>query len=298
MAATLPEKSLPQKSDFSAYHSETEETWCPGCGDFGVLRGLLSALSALGKKPEEVVLVSGIGCSSNLPHFARTYGFHTLHGRGLPVASGVRLANPDLTVVYTGGDGDGYGIGVGHFVHAARRNLDLTYIVMNNQVYGLTTGQASPTTAKGTKTKSTPHGCPEVEVNPMALALASGASFVSRGFSGDPKHLADLIRQAIEHRGFALVDVFSPCVTFNKVNTYPWFRQRLYKLGPEHDAADPVAAWAKALEGGDRIPIGVLYRAERPTYEEGEPAFARGPPAKQKLELTEAEWRALLDDLV
>lgn len=291
-------ETAPGKVDIGLYHSDTEETWCPGCGDFGVLRGLLSALAVLDKKTEEVVLVSGIGCSSNLPHFARPYGFHTIHGRGLPVASGIRLANPELTVVYTGGDGDGYGIGVGHFVHACRRNLDMTYIVMNNQVYGLTTGQASPTTAKGTKTKSTPEGCPEEPVNPMALALAAGATFVSRGFSGDPKHLADLIRQAMEHKGFALVDVFSPCVTFNKVNTYPWFRQRVYKLGPEHDASDAKAAWAKALEWGGKIPIGVLYRAERPTYEEGEPALARGPPAKQDLHLTEAEWLALLSDLI
>ncbi|MEM3085749.1 MAG: 2-oxoacid:ferredoxin oxidoreductase subunit beta [Halobacteria archaeon] len=285
------------KIEITHYQSETDITWCPGCGDFGVLRGLLTALASLGKRLEETVIVSGIGCSSNLPHFARPYGFHTIHGRGLPVASGVRLANPDLTVVYTGGDGDGYGIGMGHFIHACRRNLDLTYIVMNNQVYGLTTGQASPTTAKGVRTKSTPGGSPEEPVNPMALALAAGASFVSRAFSGDPRHMAEVIQAALEHRGFALVDVFSPCVTFNKVNTYPWFRQRVYKLGPEHDPSDPGAAWAKAMEWGDKIPLGVLYRAGRPTYEEGEPALARGPPAKQDLRLTDAEWKALLNDL-
>ncbi|MDX1534352.1 MAG: thiamine pyrophosphate-dependent enzyme, partial [Thermoplasmata archaeon] len=167
--------------------SDTKVTWCPGCGDFGVLNATLKAIQATQLDPKDLVVVSGIGCSSNFPHFLRSYGFHGIHGRVMPVATGIRLANPDLTVIATGGDGDGYGIGLGHFIHAMRRNFDLTYIVMNNEIYGLTTGQASPTSEKGHVTKSTPWGSIEWPVNPIALALSAGASYISRGFSGDPK---------------------------------------------------------------------------------------------------------------
>src|SRR6266852_5296124 len=190
------------------YQSDVEPDWCPGCGDFGVLRALEIAAGKLGIKPKDLVVVSGIGCSSNLPGFIHTYGVHSLHGRAVAVATGIKLANHDLKVVITGGDGDGYGIGIGHFIHAMRRNLDLTYIVMDNQIYGLTTGQASPTTEKGHKTKSTPRGNVELPINPMALALVSGATYVARGFSGEAKHLAELIAGGIMHKGFSLVDVF------------------------------------------------------------------------------------------
>ncbi len=247
--------------------------WCPGCGDYGILDALRRALAELGIPNERVVVVSGIGCSSQLPHFMKTYGIHGIHGRALPIATGVKLANPDLTVIVMGGDGDGYAIGTNHLVHAARRNVDITYIVSNNQVYGLTTGQMAPTTLKGVKTRSTPYGSVDDPVNPLALAIASGATYVARGFSGDPAHLAGLIKGGIEHRGFALIDVLSPCVTFNRVNTYDWFKARVYKLEESgHDPADLMQAMAKALEWPTvdpygKIPIGVIYRAERPTYD-------------------------------
>ncbi|MDE1821734.1 MAG: 2-oxoacid ferredoxin oxidoreductase [Euryarchaeota archaeon] len=265
------------------YKSSTKPTWCPGCGDYGVVASVERALSSLQVPPHEVVVVGGIGCSSNLPHFLSSYGFHGLHGRAMPVAEGVKLANHGLHVIVTGGDGDGWGIGLGHALHAMRRNLDLTYIVMDNEIYGLTTGQASPTSTMGQKTKSTPQGVIEEPVNPISLSLAAGATYVARGFSGDPKQLSDLIAGGIKHRGFALIDVFSPCVTYNPLNTFDFFRQRLYKLDSAgHDPSDLVKAHAKALEWGDRIPTGLFYRVERPTYEELEPALKPGPLVHQK----------------
>jgi 2-oxoglutarate ferredoxin oxidoreductase subunit beta len=250
------------------------------------LNALQKACADLNLNPHEVMVVSGIGCSSNLPGFFNSYGVHSLHGRSLPVAQGTKLANHDMTVIAAGGDGDGYGIGVGHFIHAIRRNIDMTYIVMNNQIYGLTTGQTSPTTERMTKTKSTPTGSLESSLNPLALSLAGGASFVARGFSGEPMHLAEIFKKAIQHKGFAHVDVFSPCVTFNKTNTYPFFKQRVYKLEDEnHDAQNFEGAMKKAQEWGDRIPIGVFYAKERPTYEEGETALMDGALAKQPFRL-------------
>jgi 2-oxoglutarate/2-oxoacid ferredoxin oxidoreductase subunit beta len=262
--------------------SDTKPTWCPGCGDYGVVAAVEMAVKKLQLPAHEVVIVSGIGCSSNLPHFLSAYGFHGIHGRALPVAEGIRWANHQLTVVATGGDGDGFGIGAGHFVHAMRRNVDLVYVVMDNQIYGLTTGQASPTSTMGQKTKSTPTGVIEHPVNPLALALASGATYVARGFSGDVKHMADLIANGIRHKGFAFVDALSPCVTYNKLNTFDWFRQRVYKLeGAGHDPTNLVTAWERALEWGDKLPIGLFYRTERPSYEELEEVLAAGPLVHQ-----------------
>jgi 2-oxoglutarate ferredoxin oxidoreductase subunit beta len=278
-----------------AYEGPVHPDWCPGCGDYGVLKALQKALAYLQIDPSQVVVVSGIGCSSNLPGFIRAYGFHGLHGRALPVAEGIKLANPRLHVIVTGGDGDGYGIGMGHFIHAMRRNLDITYIVMNNQIYGLTTGQVSPTSMKGVRTKSTPYGNIEPPVNPIALALMSGATYVARGFSGDPNHLASLVAHGIRHRGFALIDVFSPCVTFNNVNTYAWFRQRVYRLEDEgHDPSDFARAVEKSLEFGDRIPIGLFYQFEAETYEDLEPAYKRGVPVDQPLGLSPEEGARLI----
>src|SRR5437773_1251566 len=205
------------------YAGPVEPDWCPGCGDFGVLKAIKMAAGRLGVAPKDLVIVSGIGCSSNLPGFIHTYGVHSLHGRAVAVASGIKLGNHDLKVVATGGDGDGYGIGVGHFIHAMRRNLDMTYVVMNNEIYGLTTGQTSPTSLLGHKTKSTPFGNIENPLNPVGVALMAGATFVARGFSGDAKTLATLIQGGIEHKGFSFIDVQSPCVTYNKLNTYDWF---------------------------------------------------------------------------
>lgn len=276
--------------ELHTYKSEIKPTWCPGCGDYAVLNALQKAIHALQLEPWNVLIVSGIGCSSNLPHFLSTYGFHSIHGRAVPVASGAKLANPDLHVIITGGDGDGYGIGLGHTLHAMRRNLDVTYIVMNNQIYGLTTGQASPTSEKGMKTKSTPTvGVIENPIDPISLAISSGATFVARTFSGDVKHMAELVQRAIEHKGFSLVDCLSPCVTYNKVNTYDFFRERVYYLEKEgHDPRDVRAAFAKAIEWPmiqrERIPIGLFYEnKDVPTYEELEPALRKGPLVKQPL---------------
>jgi 2-oxoglutarate ferredoxin oxidoreductase subunit beta len=244
-----------------------------------------------------MLLISGIGCSSNLVGFIYAYGVHSLHGRALPVATGAKLANHNLKVVITGGDGDGYGIGVGHFIHAARRNLDLTYIVMDNEIYGLTTGQASPTTAEGHKTKTTPRGNVEMPINPLALALTTGATFVARGFAGQPAQLTSLIEQGIAHKGFALIDVFSPCVTYNKVNTYSWFKERVYNLKdeePDGDVTDFSYAMTKAMEFGSRIPIGLLYKTEKPTYEDTEPVLLNGPLVDQPLGIK----KELFDELL
>src|SRR6266702_6725191 len=203
-----------------SYKGKIHPDWCPGCGDFSVLSALQAALFELGLKPHQVLVVSGIGCSSNLPGFINSYGMHTLHGRSLAVGTGAKLGNHELKVICTGGDGDGYGIGGNHFVHSMRRNVDLTYIVMNNQIYGLTTGQISPTSTKGMKTKSTPIGSVENPIFPVSLAIAAGATYVARGYTGQVKHLVDLIKGGIQNKGFALIDAFSPCVTFNLDNTH------------------------------------------------------------------------------
>jgi 2-oxoglutarate ferredoxin oxidoreductase subunit beta len=262
------------------YAGPVDPDWCPGCGDFGVLKAIKKAAGSLGIPPEALLVVSGIGCSSNLPGFIHAYGMHTLHGRAVPIATGARLANTDLHVVVAGGDGDGYGIGVGHMLHAMRRNVNLTYVVMDNQVYGLTTGQASPTTLMEAHTKSTPAGTHELPLNPVLLALATGCGYVARGFSGEPAHLAGLIAGGMAHDGFALVDVFSPCVTYNHINTYPYFRERVHKLedASGYDPTDLDAALTAAREWGERIPIGLLYRDTRPAYEALDPALAEGPP--------------------
>ncbi|HXW67791.1 MAG TPA: thiamine pyrophosphate-dependent enzyme [Thermoplasmata archaeon] len=277
--------------------SDTKPTWCPGCGDFGVVAAVEAALKRLGIPSYNVVIVSGIGCSSNLPHFLSSYGYHGIHGRVLPVAEGIRWANHGLTVIGTGGDGDGFGIGAGHFVHAMRRNVDLTYVTMDNQIYGLTTGQASPTSQMGQKTKSTPTGVIEHPIDPISLALASGATYVARGFSGDVKQLTELVAGGIQHKGFAFVDVFSPCVTYNKLNTFDFFRQRVYKLeSAGHDPSDIVAAWQRSLEWGDKIPIGLFYRTDRPSYEDLEPVLQAGPLAQQPAGL--AGHENVLDEFV
>lgn len=289
-----PELKALKATDFK---SDVKPDWCPSCGDFGVLAALQKACATLSIQQKDILCVSGIGCSSNLPGFFRTYGVHSLHGRAVAVASGAKLANPDLTVVITGGDGDGYGIGMGHFIHAMRRNLDVTYIVMNNQIYGLTTGQASPTTSMKASTKSTPEGCIERPINPIAMALSAGATFVARAFSGEPNLMAETIQKAIEHKGFSLVDCFSPCVTYNKINTYQWFRERVYKLDGSHDPSDFKAAMAKAFEEPEKLPMGVIYqRSDVPTYEQLDPVIADfGPAVKQKLGLSADERKALFD---
>ena len=260
---------------------KVDPDWCPGCGDFGVLAALEKAIVDLQIQPYNVVTISGIGCSSNLPGYINTYGMHTLHGRALAVATGVKLANHDLTVVVTGGDGDGFGIGGNHFIHTMRRNVDLLYLAMDNQIYGLTTGQASPTSAIGMKTKSTPFGSVEGPINPITLALAVGCTFVARGFSGEQKQLTDLIKQGLQHKGFSFIDVFSPCVTYNHDNTYPWFKQRVKKL--EDDPTYDSSNWQMAIERsqlwGEVIPIGKFFqRDDLPSLDQAEPVLDTGGP--------------------
>ena len=281
------------------FKPEVAPDWCPGCGDFGVLTGLFQACADLQIQPHDLLVVSGIGCSSNLPGFIRSYGVHSLHGRALPFATGSKLANQAMTVVVTGGDGDGYGIGLNHFIQAMRRNIDVTYIVMDNEIYGLTTGQASPTTETGMTTKTTPLGNLEGMLNPLALALAAGCGYIARGFSGQPKHLVELYKAGIQHPGFALIDVFSPCVTFNKHNTYPWFRERVYKLEDEnHETGNFHAAMDKALEWGDRIPIGLFYvnPDPPPPLDALDPALTGQPLVRQSYEIDGDTRRNLIDE--
>ena len=260
--------------------------WCPGCGNFGILTALKSAISEVGLEKHNTVIVSGIGCSGKTPQYIDTYGFEGIHGRILPVATGIKLSNHQLTVIGTGGDGDGYGIGMGHFMHALRRNIDMTYIVHDNQIYGLTKGQYSPTSDKGFSTKSAPAGAIEEPVNPMVLAIAGGATFVSRGFVGELDHLKKIIIQAIKHRGFALVDILQPCVSFNYKNTYKWYKERTYKLEDlkDYNPEDKIQAYVKAHEWGDKIPIGVLYKETRSTYEDFLPQIKDIPLVEQKID--------------
>ena len=268
--------------------------WCPGCGNFGILNALNRALIDMKIEPHQVLLVSGIGQAGKLPHYTRGNVFNSLHGRPIPPAIGARIANSELTVIAISGDGDAYGEGGNHFLHACRRNHDITYLVHNNQVYGLTKGQASPTSDLGFITKTTPYGAAS-PVNPIALAIVSGASFAGRGFAGDIDHLANLIRNGISHRGFALIDILQPCVSFNHKNTFQWYKERVYKLeGDKYDPSDKKAALEKALEWGDKIPIGVIYQKDLPVYEDQLPALSRGPlvrheidPAKVEILLTE-----------
>ena len=275
--------------------------WCPGCGDFGVLAAIQEALVELQIPNHNVVAISGIGCSSNLPGYINTYGMHTLHGRALAVATGLKLANHDLTVLVTGGDGDGFGIGGNHFIHTMRRNVDLLYIVMDNQIYGLTTGQTSPTSRVGMKTKSMPFGNIEAPVNPISLALAAGATFVARGFSGDQKHLTGLIKQGIEHKGFSFLDVFSPCVTYNHDNTYQWYRPRVKKLEDDsvYDATDWTAAMDKSLLWGEEIPIGKFFeRTDVPSLHASEPVLNEGPLVDQDPRVPRDVGRGFVEELM
>ena len=280
------------------FEGVVDPDWCPGCGDFGVLKAVKMGAAKAGVQSKDLVVVSGIGCSSNLPGYVHSYGVHSLHGRAIAVASGIRLANTDLKVVITGGDGDGYGIGIGHFIHAMRRNLDLTYIVMDNQIYGLTTGQASPTTMKEQRTKSTPDGNVESPINPLALAIVSGATYVARGYSGEPNQLADIIAGGIAHKGFSLIDTFSPCVTYNKVNTYAYFKKRCYKLEDEkgYDPSNAKVAMERVQEWGDRIPLGVAYKDLQPTYEDSVAAFKNGPLVHQSMEIDKGVFQTLIDE--
>ncbi len=270
-----------------------DTAWCPGCGNHAILKAVKKALAGLGLAPHQVLVVTGIGQAAKAPLYMNCNMFTGLHGRSLPAATGARLANPELTVIVESGDGCSYGEGGNHFLAALRRNVNLTVLAHDNQIYGLTKGQASPTTLQGTKTKAQPFGQPSMAFNPVVMAVAMQAGFVARGFSGDIEHLAGLIQEAVRHKGFSLVDILQPCVSFNKVNTFAWYKERVYKLGPEHDPADFGQAMARAREFGERIPIGVIATNDRPPFEANMPALARGPLAKRSLD-REAVRRVML----
>lgn len=256
-------------------------TWCPGCGNFGILSAFKDALVELGLERENVVIVTGIGCHGKIVDYVNVNGFHGLHGRVLPVATAIKLANPDLEVIGFSGDADCYDEGWDHFCHAVRRNIDVTLIVHDNMVLGLTTGQTTATSQKGFKSKSTPFGSVIPPLNPLAHALAANGTFVARGFAGDTKHLQKLMVEAIKHKGFGYIDVFQPCVSFNYVNTWDFYRQRVYKLEEtEHDVRDKQKALEKSSEWGEKIPIGVFYKEERPTYRDSLPHVKDVPLTK------------------
>jgi len=271
--------------DYPVYNTYQTTSWCPGCGNFGIWYALKNAFNELGFENHEITMVFGIGCSGNLSNFLKVYGFHSIHGRTLPVASGIKLANHKLNVIATSGDGDGLGIGLGHFIHTCRRNIDLTYIIHDNRVYGLTTGQTSPTSPRGFSSKSTPFGVIELPVNPLALAMLSGATFVARGYSGEIDHLSSLIVQAIKHKGFSVIDVLQPCVTFNPSYSYPFYNPRVYKLEDvAHNPEDFDKALKLTLEFNDKIPIGLFYKSQRETYEEASVELGDKPLVEDEIE--------------
>jgi 2-oxoglutarate ferredoxin oxidoreductase subunit beta len=247
------------------YKSDVKPTWCPGCGDFGVLNATYRGLAGLKQKPDQTVIVSGIGCSSRFPHFMKTFGFHSVHGRALPVAQGLKMARPDLTVVAVGGDGDFFSIGAGHLVHAALRNIDITVVVMDNEIYGLTKGQTSPTSPQGHVTKSTPYGLMASQFNPIATALSLNVSFVARGYSAKPKELAALIEEGVQHKGFAFIHALSPCPTFYK--TFDAWDAATLPMPEDHTASDRGKAMLLAMDT-EKLYTGLFYREERPTMDQ------------------------------
>ena len=261
-----------------------ETAWCPGCGNFQILQAVKQALVDLDIEPYQVVFVSGIGQAGKLPHYLKCNLFNGLHGRSLPVATGAKIANHELTVLAVDGDGGAYGEGGNHLIHAIRRNIDISYIVHNNQIYGLTKGQASPTSEMGLKTKTTPQGVILKPFNPIAMAISLGATFVARGYSAKIPHLTGLIEAGIKHKGFALIDVLQPCVSFNSLNTYKWYNKRIYdvKIDSEFNPENTRAAFEKSLEWGDKIPIGIIHRSNRPSYEEQLSVLRKGTLIKNE----------------
>jgi 2-oxoglutarate ferredoxin oxidoreductase subunit beta len=276
--------------------TDDDPNWCPGCGDFGILQGVKNAMVELERPLESYAVISGIGCGSKLPHWVRTQGFDTLHGRAAPVASGLKLANHDLNVIIVGGDGDGYGIGMGHLMHLMRRNYNMLYILQNNEVYGLTTGQTSPTTPEGTKTHSTPHGALEIPVNPIHTMLAGGATWIGRAFAGDLPHITQMIKEGIEHPGIAILDVLQPCVAFNKAHNYAWYQARIQNLQEMgHDPSDKAAAFAAGETLDEKINIGLFYKEERPVYEASLKQLEKEALVHQ--DISEVDVQPLLDRL-
>lgn len=260
----------------SVFKNDFEIAWCPGCGNYGIHKALQAALEQSGKNPSEVSIISGIGQAGKTPHYVNTNGFNGLHGRALPLASGVKISNPEQLVIIHGGDGDGYGEGGNHFIHSIRRNLNLNYFVHNNQIYGLTKGQASPTSAIGTSSGIQPSGTIMEPMNPLKLAMSMDCGFIGRGFSGDPEHLAELMLEAFAYNGFAYIDILQPCVVFNKLNTFQWYKERIYKLDDAYDYSDPKNAWDKINEWDEKIPLGIIFKKEKKEY--FEKASLANPP--------------------
>ncbi|GFZ84320.1 2-oxoglutarate ferredoxin oxidoreductase subunit beta [Paenibacillus marchantiophytorum] len=280
------------------FRNNVKPNWCPGCGDFSVQAAIQRAAANVGLEPEGLAIVSGIGCSGRISGYINAYGFHTIHGRSLPIAQGVKMANRDLTVIASGGDGDGFAIGMGHTVHAIRRNIDVTYIVMDNQIYGLTKGQASPRSAEGFKTKSTPLGTIESAISPLEVAMAAGATFVAQSFSSNLKQLTAVIEAGLNHKGFSLINVFSPCVTFNKVNTYDWFKENIVDLDeiPDYDYTNRVMAMTKIMETNSML-TGIIYQnKDKKSYEDSIPTFAKEGLSKQNLQISEADFNKMLTE--
>ncbi|MGG0184454.1 2-oxoacid:ferredoxin oxidoreductase subunit beta [Bacillus rhizoplanae] len=281
---------------FKDFRNSVKPNWCPGCGDFSVQAAIQRAAANVGLNPDELAVISGIGCSGRISGYINSYGVHSIHGRALPIAQGVKMANRDLTVIASGGDGDGFAIGMGHTIHSIRRNIDITYIVMDNQIYGLTKGQTSPRSEAGFKTKSTPQGSIEPALSVMEMALTAGATFVAQSFSSDLKELTQLIEAGIQHKGFSLINVFSPCVTYNKVNTYDWFKENLTKLSEVegYDPSNRMVAMQTLMENKGLV-TGLIYQnAEQPSYQELVKGYSEKPLVHADLQMDQK----MFDELV
>jgi 2-oxoglutarate ferredoxin oxidoreductase subunit beta len=285
---------------FKDFRNSIKPNWCPGCGDFSVQAAIQRAAANVGLEPDNLAVVSGIGCSGRISGYIKSYGFHGIHGRSLPIAQGVKMANRDLTVIASGGDGDGFAIGMGHTVHAIRRNIDITYIVMDNQIYGLTKGQTSPRSEVGFKTKSTPEGSVESAIGVMELALTAGATFVAQSFSTDLKELTSIIEAGINHKGFSLINVFSPCVTYNKVNTYDWFKEHLVSLSTieNYDSSNRMMAMQTLMENKGLVK-GIIYQdKEKPSYQDLAHGYSKDALSKADLNLSEEKFNQLMSEFM
>ncbi|MFV9509770.1 2-oxoacid:ferredoxin oxidoreductase subunit beta [Tepidibacillus sp. LV47] len=283
---------------FKDFRNDVKPNWCPGCGDFAVQAAIQKAAANVGLEPENFAIVSGIGCSGRISGYINAYGFHGIHGRALPIAQGLKMANRNLTVMAAGGDGDGFAIGTNHTIHAIRRNIDITYVVMDNQIYGLTKGQTSPRSMFGAKTKSTPKGSIEQPIRPLELAISAGATFVAQGFSGDLAQLTRIIEEGIKHKGFSFINVFSPCVTFNKVNTYDWFKEHIVNLDedPTFDPTNRSMAVQKVMEH-EGLVTGIIYRdPERQSFQDLIPNFSETPLVNVDLKLSDDVFASLLKE--
>ncbi|MFA8438711.1 2-oxoacid:ferredoxin oxidoreductase subunit beta [Pueribacillus sp. YX66] len=285
---------------FKDFRNTVKPNWCPGCGDFSVQAAIQRASANLGLEPEDLAVISGIGCSGRISGYIHSYGFHGIHGRVLPIAQGVKMGNRDLTVIAAGGDGDGFAIGMGHTIHAIRRNIDITYIVMDNQVYGLTKGQTSPRSDVGFKTKSTPEGSVESTLSIMEMVLTAGATFVAQSFSSDLKELTSLIEQGIQHKGFSFINVFSPCVTYNKMNTYDWFKENLIRLDDfeNYDSSNRIMAMKMLMENKGLV-TGLIYEdKEKKSYQDLVSGYSKTPLAHENIHLDEEKFKQLISEFM